>query len=55
MDSQEVAIDANLVIAVLRDRVGALEWENILLQARLRQAEAQLAEVVGSRSESASN
>ena len=37
------------------DRVGALEWENVLLQARLRQAESQLAQVVGSRSESASN
>lgn len=55
MDSQEIAIDANTVILVLRDRVNALEWESILLQARLRQAEAQLAEVVGSRSESASN
>ena len=55
VDSQEVAIDVETVIAVLRDRLGALEWENVLLQARLRQAESQLAEVIGSRSESASN
>ena len=55
VDSQEVAIDVETVIAVLRDRLGALEWENVLLQARLRRAESQLAEVIGSRSESASN
>ena len=41
----QLTIDANTVIAVQRERLEALTWENTMLEARCRQAEAQLAEL----------
>ena len=47
MTSQEhqLTIDANTVIAVQREKIDSLAWENTMLEARCRQAEAQLAEL----------
>ena len=42
---EQLTIDANTVIAVQRERLAALTWENTMLEARCRQVEAQLAEL----------
>ena len=46
MGPQEERVDANSVINVQRERIDALTWENTLLEAKLRDARAQLSEIV---------
>ena len=46
---KHLEVDANTVVQVLRDRLGELEWELALARTQLKQAQAQIADLMSGK------